>query len=121
MSDIPNYYDIIREFGVPSEERPPLPQSKRKWFGSEPWDDRHPAWQLAAMHERHRAARTERNMVEEIVRLRRIEAPARRVVMAQEQMGQGSWLPSEAACAELDAAWAELRAALGMTPDPEAA
>lgn len=61
------------------------------------------------------------SLLEEIVRLRRIEAPARRVAMGWLRIAHGSWLPSEAEWAEMDAAWAELRKALGMTPDPEAA
>lgn len=117
MSDIPNYDDIIREFGFPSEQRLPLPQPTRKWFGFGPWGDPHPAWQLTAMHERHCAARTERRMAEEIVRLRRVEAAARRMVAAQERLGQGSWFPSEEEIRESDMAWDELREALGLTSE----
>ena len=56
-----------------------------------------------------------------IQRLKRVEEAARRVVMAQEQMGHGAWLPSQQEMDEADAAWADLREALGLTPDPEAA
>lgn len=41
-----------------------------------------------------------------------IEAAARRVVTAQERMGQGSWLPSAKDIDECDAAWDGLRTAL---------
>lgn len=51
-------------------------------------------------------------MADEIVRLRAIESAARRMVAAQERLGQGSWFPSEAEIMESDMAWDELRAAL---------
>lgn len=55
---------------------------------------------------------------DEIVRLRRIESAARRMVAAQRRLGQGSWFPSEAEIMESDMAWDELRAALD-TPREE--
>lgn len=54
---------------------------------------------------------------DEIVRLRAIESAARRMVTAQERMGQGSWFPSEEDIRESDMAWDELREALGLTSE----
>lgn len=51
-------------------------------------------------------------MADEIVRLRAIESAARRMVAAQERMGQGSWFPSAKDIEECDAAWDDLRTAL---------
>lgn len=113
-----DYYGIVREFGMPAEEQPPLPQPERKWFGLGPWGNPHPAWQLTAMMERRRNGMTMWRMAAEIHRLRAIESAARRMVTAQERMGQGSWFPSEEDIRESDMAWDELRAALD-TPREE--
>lgn len=72
-----DYYGIVREFGMPTEERPPLPQPKRKWFGFGPWGDPHPAWQMTAMLERSRTGMTMWRMAAEIHRLRAILAALR--------------------------------------------
>lgn len=51
-------------------------------------------------------------MADEILRLRAIESAVRRMVAAQERMGQGSWFPSAKDIEECDAAWDDLRTAL---------
>lgn len=51
-------------------------------------------------------------MADKIVRLRAIESAVRRMVAAQERMGQGSWFPSAKDIEECDAAWDDLRTAL---------
>lgn len=55
--------------------------------------------------------------VDEIVRLRAIESAVRRVMAAQERMGQGSWFPSAKDIEECDAAWDDLRTALDTRND----
>lgn len=58
-------------------------------------------------------------MADEIVRLRAIESAVRRMVAAQERMGQGSWFPSAKDIEECDAAWDDLRTALDAAREEE--